>query len=96
MYAFRVHSTANKAEIKKAVEKLFTTKVAQVRIVAMKSKTKRRGRVSGVVAGWKKALVTLEKGKKLQLKSEATKTKIKTRSKKADSPELEATATEAQ
>jgi len=64
-YVFVVDSAANKAEIKQAVEHIYSDKqikVVSVNTVNAKSKPKRRGRTSGRVAGFKKAIVTLSKG----------------------------------
>ena len=52
----------NKTEIKGAVEEIFNVKVAQVRTVQYEGKTKRRGRIEGRKAAFKKAYVTLRKG----------------------------------
>lgn len=59
---FRVATQANKTEIKSAVEEIFNVKVAQVRTVQYEGKTKRRGRIEGRRASFKKAYVTLRKG----------------------------------
>lgn len=59
---FRVDKKATKIDIKGAVEEIFNVKVAQVRTVLYDGKVKRRGRVEGRRAGFKKAYVTLRKG----------------------------------
>ncbi len=59
---FRVDKKATKVDIKGAVEEIFNVKVAQVRTVLYEGKIKRRGRVEGRRAGFKKAYVTLRKG----------------------------------
>lgn len=59
---FRVDKKATKIDIKGAVEEIFNVKVAQVRTVLYEGKVKRRGRVEGRRAGFKKAYVTLRKG----------------------------------
>lgn len=65
-YVFKVDSSANKIEIKKAIERRFSVKVKGVRVVNVKGKPKqrfvRRGRVSGFTAGYKKAFITLAEG----------------------------------
>ena len=65
-YAFVVNKTANKIEIKKAVEKRFDVSVDTVRTVNVKGKSKqmntRRGITRGKRADWKKAIVTLRTG----------------------------------
>lgn len=59
-YTFSVHPTANKSQIKEAVEKMFEgTKVARVNTMNYDGKTKRRGVIYGKTAKTKKAIVTL-------------------------------------
>jgi large subunit ribosomal protein L23 len=62
---FEVHRDATKPEIKKAVETLFDTKVAGVRVARVHGKVKRQGRYSGRRPDWKKAFVVLKKGEKM-------------------------------
>src|SRR4028118_944289 len=59
---FRVDRKADKIEIRKAVEEIFSVKVAKVRTVQYEGKMKKRGRHEGRRASWKKAYVTLKKG----------------------------------
>lgn len=66
---FQVSLDANKAEIKQAVEQLFNVKVASVRTVKMKGKTKRQGLRRGKRSDWKKAYVSLEQGHEIDLAS---------------------------
>ena len=66
---FQVATDANKAEIKQAVEQLFDVKVADVRTVNMKGKTKRTGIRRGKRSDWKKAYVSLEQGHEIDLAS---------------------------
>ncbi len=61
---FEVHRDATKPEIKKAVEALFDTKVASVRVSNMHGKVKRQGRFVGRRPDWKKAFVVLKEGAK--------------------------------
>jgi large subunit ribosomal protein L23 len=63
--AFEVHRDATKPEIKTAIEKLFSVKVADVRVVNMHGKLKRQGRFAGHRPDWKKAYVVLKKGEKM-------------------------------
>ena len=64
-YTFFVHPTANKTQIKEAVEKMFPgTKVARVNTMNMDGKTKRRGRTEGKTEKTKKAIVTLTEDSK--------------------------------
>lgn len=63
-YSFEVAKTANKVEIKKAVEEVFGVKVAEVNTMNVTGKLKRMGRYEGRRASYKKAIVTLSKGSK--------------------------------
>jgi len=62
---FKVARDANKIEIKKAVEEIFKVKVDNVRTMNYKGKKKRMGRYEGRRSDWKKAIVTLKEGEKL-------------------------------
>ena len=68
-YAFEVPMSANKIEIGKAVEKKFKVNVTSVRTLIVKGKRKtqltRRGRFEGRTKTWKKAIVTLKEGEKI-------------------------------
>ncbi len=64
---FRVAADAAKPEIKAAVEGLFQVRVQGVRVVNVKGKTKRFGRVTGRRSDVRKAYVTLEAGQELDL-----------------------------
>lgn len=59
---FKVDRKATKPEIKGAVEEIFNVKVAAVRTIQYEGKMKRRGRIEGRRASFKKAYVTLRKG----------------------------------
>lgn len=59
IYQFKVAKSANKHEIKNAVEALFKVRVIDVRTLNVRPKAKRRGVHRGFTAGWKKAIVTL-------------------------------------
>ena len=63
-YTFEVPTSANKIEIKKAVEEVFGVKVAAVNTMNITGKLKRMGRYEGSRASYKKAIVTLAKGSK--------------------------------
>lgn len=60
--AFEVERTANKIEIKEAVEKLFKVEVTSVKTVNVAGKVKRVGRQVGKRSNWKKAYVSLKEG----------------------------------
>lgn len=66
-YVFNVPLSANKVEIRKAIESLYKVNVDSVRSVRGIGKFVSRGRVRGQRSNWKKALVTLKKGQKLDL-----------------------------
>ncbi|MEE4362933.1 MAG: 50S ribosomal protein L23 [Desulfotignum sp.] len=61
----RVDKRANRLEIKDAVEKSFNAKVKQVRTVQVKGKVKQRGRIIGKRKDWKKAIITLMPGQRI-------------------------------
>jgi large subunit ribosomal protein L23 len=62
---FKVAKDANKIEIKRAVEEIFKVKVQSVATINCKGKKKRLGRYEGKRPDWKKAIVTLKEGEKL-------------------------------
>ncbi len=67
-YVFRVSPKANKIEIKRAVEQLFKKKVVAVNTCNYAGKKKRERRADfGRKADWKKAIVTLKEGDKIEL-----------------------------
>ena len=63
---FKVAKSANKIEIKKAVEEIFKVKVDRVTTMNYAGKIKKMGRFAGKRPDWKKAIVTLKKGEKLE------------------------------
>ena len=65
-YAFEVSGKANKPQIKQAVEKAFKVKVTTVNVITMPSKTRRVGRLPTQTPSWKKAIVTLRPGDKIE------------------------------
>ena len=67
MVTFEVAVDANKVEIRHAVEKVFNVKVASVRTQSREGKWKRMGRFEGKRPGWKKAVVKLQPGHKIEL-----------------------------
>ena len=64
--AFVVDPRANKIEVRQAVEKLFKVKVEAVRTLNLKGKRKRMGRFFGWQSDWKKAIVTLKEGERIE------------------------------
>jgi large subunit ribosomal protein L23 len=65
-YAFEVADKANKRQVKEAVEKAFRVDVIGVNIITVHSKTRRVGRHQAKTSPWKKALVTLQAGQKIE------------------------------
>ena len=66
-YHFEVARDANKIEIKRAIEAIFSVKVADVRTMQSHGKVKRQGRFAGRRNDWKKAIVTLKPDQKIEL-----------------------------
>lgn len=66
-YIFRVFSKSNKKEIKKAVEGIYEIDVLDVRIINVPRKKKMRGRIVGWKKGYKKAIVKIKEGQKIEL-----------------------------
>jgi large subunit ribosomal protein L23 len=64
-YAFEVDRAANKVEIQSAVERLFRVKVLQVRTSKVLGKVKRLGKRYGRRPDWKKAIITLKEGDRI-------------------------------
>ena len=67
VYTFKVASSANKIEIKKAIEAAFGVKVEKVNTLITKPKAKRVGRYTGKTKTYKKAFVTLKDGEAIEL-----------------------------
>jgi len=63
--SFEVDMRANRVEIARAIENIFSVKVAKTRTVHVKGKVKRRGRILGKRKDWKKAVVTLMPGERI-------------------------------
>ncbi len=65
--AMLVRGDANKVEIKKAAEQALKVKVGKVNVMNVLGKTRRIGRMTGKKPDWKKAIVTMKAGEKLEL-----------------------------
>lgn len=63
--SFEVDRRVNRVEIARAIEKIFNVKVARTRTAHVKGKVKRRGRIVGKRKDWKKAVVTLMPGERI-------------------------------
>ncbi len=66
-YYFAVALEANKPEIKKAVETIFSVKVDRVNTIRLKGKPKRSRTRAGQKSDWKKAMVTLKEGSRIDV-----------------------------
>ncbi len=66
-YTFDVRQEANKPQIKEAVEKAFKVNVVSVNVINVPGKMRRTGRRRAMSPPWKKAVVTLEPGQKIEL-----------------------------
>jgi len=66
-YVFKVWPGANKVEIKKAIEDLYGVDVLDVKIIKVPRKKRRLGRISGWRKGYKKAIVKIKEGQKIEI-----------------------------
>ncbi|MEA1936153.1 MAG: 50S ribosomal protein L23 [Thermodesulfobacteriota bacterium] len=66
-YFFEVDRRANKIEISKAVEQLFKVKVLNVRTMNVRGKKRRMGKTVGKKSDWRKAIVTLASGDRIDI-----------------------------
>jgi large subunit ribosomal protein L23 len=64
--SFEVDRRANRIEIQRAIESLFQVRVVKVQTMQVKGKRKRRGRIEGKRPDWKKAVVTLMPGERIE------------------------------
>ena len=66
-YVFKVFRTANKIQIKNSVENLYGVRVKEVSVINEKSKTRKMRNIIGHKPGYKKAIVALERGHKIEI-----------------------------
>lgn len=66
-YTFRVNERSHKTQIRSAIEEIFDVKVVAVRTSRVRPKPKRRGLYNGHTRRWKKAIVQLAPGEKIEL-----------------------------
>jgi large subunit ribosomal protein L23 len=66
-YSFAVDRSANKMQIKQAIESIFNVAVTAVHTMNVRGKLRRRGMRYGYTADWKKAIVTLAEGDRIEL-----------------------------
>ena len=65
-YVFKVGCNANKIEIRNAIEKIFKVKIEKVNTIKLQGKKKRVRLVEGKTPDWKKAIITLREGNKIE------------------------------
>ena len=65
-YIFKVFPRANKTEIKRAIESLYNVKVIGVKIIIVGGKTRRSGKALGWKKGYKKAIIRIKQGQKIE------------------------------
>ncbi|RTZ97651.1 MAG: 50S ribosomal protein L23 [Deltaproteobacteria bacterium] len=65
-FSFEVAPKANRVEIKRAIEEVFSVRVSAVKTLHIRGKLKRRGRILGRRRSWKKAIVTLMPGERIE------------------------------
>lgn len=63
---FEVDRKANRIEVRRAIERIFNVRVVNVRTMQVRGKFKRRGRILGKRRDWKKAIVTLRPGERIE------------------------------
>jgi large subunit ribosomal protein L23 len=66
-YSFEVDRNANKPQIKQAIETIFSVSVTNVHTMNVRGKLRRRGREFGYTRDWKKAIVTLAEGDRIEI-----------------------------
>jgi len=66
-YTFKIHPDAHKTQVRQAVEEIFDVKVERVNIMKVPSKPKKRGVSRGRRPGWKKAIVRVREGDKIDI-----------------------------
>ena len=66
-YVFRIHPDAHRTQVRQAVEELFDVHVEGVNVLKVQAKPKRRGMTKGIKPGWKKAIVQLREGDKIEI-----------------------------
>ena len=66
-YTFRVHPRAHKTRVRAAVEEIFDVHVTDVKTMTVSPKPKRRAWTAGRTRGWKKAIVQLAPGERIEM-----------------------------
>ena len=68
-YVFKIYPRANKADVKLAVEKVYGVDVTAVRVINIPKKKRRLGKIKGFKEGYKKAIVKIKEGQKIEVLS---------------------------
>ncbi len=68
-YVFKIYPRANKTDVKKAIEKVFGVDVTGVRVINIPKKKRRLGKIKGFKEGYKKAIVKIKEGQKIEVLS---------------------------
>jgi large subunit ribosomal protein L23 len=66
-YTFKIDRRANKVQVKEAVEAIFKVNVTAVNTITVPPKTRRVGRTVGKTQSWKKAVVTVQAGQRIEI-----------------------------
>ena len=66
-YVFKIYDNANKPEIKKSIEGIYGVDVLSVNIIKIPAKKRRLGRTEGFKKGYRKAIVTIKEGQKIEI-----------------------------
>jgi len=66
-YVFKIFPQSNKTEIKKAIENVYRVNVLSVKIIKVPRRKRRLGRISGWRKGYKKAIVKIKEGQKIEI-----------------------------
>lgn len=66
-YIFKVYNHSNKTEIKKAVEGIYKVNVVSVNVIKIPKKKRRLGKIEGYKKGYKKAIVKIKTGQKIEI-----------------------------
>ncbi len=66
-YVFKINPKANKSEVKKAVEETYDVDVVKVRTLNSPRKKRRKGRIEGWKKGFKKAVIKIKEGQKIEI-----------------------------
>lgn len=66
-YTFKIDRRANKTQVKDAVQQIFKVNVTAVNVISVPPKTRRVGRTVGLTQPWKKAVVTIQPGQRIEI-----------------------------